>query len=387
MPYLCTSCVASDALREYIETRGRAIEACEICGGRDVRALEASDPHLKSRIRALVRFHFSEWHYNGHMGGDPLDNILLSSNPITNFRDTWNAEKYDDAIQDLIDPAYEPYEEGISLFSGYGEGGEQNPPLVALKNDESPTILALGRAAQERNYFLIERDVLAALTPRIADIEAMLPSATRLFRTRIGFSARATPLFGWGDERHYRPYSGKSLGAPPPVLASAGRMNRHGVAFLYLATDAQTAIAETRPHPGHFCSYGEFAALKDLRIADLSSIRITDFADSDRRLEDYLLLKTIDHLFSIPITPEGRVGYHFTQLLADGFRQLGFDAVRYKSSVGPGTNYVVFRPDDLSFIEGSTRVVKITGLAYGTENMQCMGDDDDYMTRPDGSLL
>jgi len=164
-------------------------------------------------------------------------------------------------------------------------------------------------------------------------------------------------------------------------------MNRQGVAFLYMATDEATAIAETRPHPGHFCSVGEFKAIEGLRIADLSAIDVTQFAASDKRLDDFHFLKTLDNLFSMPITPEGRSSFHFTQLLADCFRQLGFDAIRYRSSVGGGSNLVAFDPTKFSFVPGSARVVKVSSLFYEYDSMQVMGDESEYMTRLDGSLL
>lgn len=386
MQYLCSNCLKDKALLNVVVSRGTNVSKCEVCGTPNVAALNCDDNELKSKVRSLIRFHYSEWHYNTHLGGDGLESLFFTENPITNFSDNWNKEKYEEAVLEFLDPPYENYEEGICLFSGYDEDGQQNLPLVALKYEDSIALRALKRLSNSKNYFLIDDAVVSAISSRIPDFEAQLHAGTRLFRTRIGYDARATPLNGWGDERHYRPYVDSYLSAPSPIDASGGRMNRQGVAFLYMATDEATAIAETRPHPGHFCSVGAFSATEDLRIADLSAFDVTQFAASDKRLDDFLFLKTLDKLFSMPITPEGRTNYHFTQLLADCFRQLGFDAIRYRSSVSTGTNLVVFDPIKFSFVPDSARVVKVSALFYEYESMQMIGDEREYFTGLDGRL-
>ena len=45
----------------------------------------------------------------------------------------------------------------------------------------------------------------------------------------------------------HQPFLGDQIGAPPPLAATAGRLNRVGVSFLYLATDKLTAAAEVGP--------------------------------------------------------------------------------------------------------------------------------------------
>lgn len=383
MQYLCSNCLKDKALLKVVVSRGTNVEKCEVCGATNVAALNCDDNELKSKVRSLIRFHYSEWHYNTHLGGDQLESLFFTENPITNFCDNWNKGKYEEAILEFLEPAYENYEDGICLFSGY----DKNLPLVALKYDDSRILLALKQLSDSKNYFLVEKAAVTEISSRIPDFEAQLHAGTSLFRTRIGYAARATPLKGWGNERHYRPYVDSHLSAPPPIAASGGRMNRQGVAFLYMATDEATAIAETRPHPGHFCTVGEFKAVEALRIADLSAVNVAQFAASDKRLDDFLFLKTLDSLFSMPITPEGRASYHFTQLLADCFRQLGFDGIRYRSSVGAGTNLVLFDPIKFSFVAGSARVVKVSALFYEYESMLVMGDESEYITRSDGSLL
>ena len=386
MSKLCTTCIKNETLRRVIESEGTSTPTCPVCGAENVAAIECTNPEFKSKFRALIRYHFSEWHYNRHWGGDSIEVLLSSENPITNYGTDWNTDAYDDALMEILEPAYEEYDEGISLYAGYTDG-VQNRLLVAIKNDFDSRLRELRDQSLVRNHFLLDDEVRTLLTPRVNDVDTQFPKGSVLTRSRVGFADRAIPLMALDDERHYRPYSEASISAPPPPHASAGRMNRGGVSFLYLATDTETAIAEIRPHPGHFCSIGSFEARRDLRVADLTSIDVCNYATSDRQLDEYLLLKTIDDLFSIPVIPEKRTDYHLTQLLADAFRHLGFDAVCYKSSVGDGKNYVVFDPQLFNYVNGSGAVYKIKELRYRQDKMIPMADDDDYMTRPDGSFL
>jgi RES domain-containing protein len=77
---------------------------------------------------------------------------------------------------------------------------------------------------------------------------------------------------------------GNEIGAPPPTIATPGRLNRSGVSFLYLSTDETTAAAEVRPHPGHRVSIAAFRSLKEIRLADFGAIDVADFSASDATL-------------------------------------------------------------------------------------------------------
>lgn len=383
---LCINCVKNGSLRSVIASNGAIIETCPVCGEQNVTAIESNQIEFKSKFRVLIRYNYSEWHYNTHMGGDGPEALFFTENPITNYNVSWNADAYEEAVLELIDPAYEDYDKGISLFAGYRDR-IQNIPLVALKNDFDPRLRKLRKQSLLLNHFLLDEQTKALISPSLSDLEDKLSKGTILFRSRLGFENRATPLMGWGDERHYRPYSGASISAPPPYLVSAGRMNRGGISFLYLATNPDTAIAEIRPYPGHFCSVGSFEAQRELRVANLSAIDVCDYSSSDQRLDEFLLLKSIDDLFSIPVTPERHSEYHFSQLFADAFRHLGFDAVCYRSSVSEEVNYVVFDPQLFNYVTGSGMVFKIAGLRYSSEAMTLMGDDDSYMTNIDGAFF
>lgn len=260
--------------------------------------------------------------------------------------------------------------------------------LIALRRDYHEGLRGVRLASSRINHFALDaplRNLIEPLADRITRTDA---AGLKLYRARLGYAAKAFTLFGWLEDRHYRPYRGRELGAPPPPIVGAGRLNRSGVSFLYAATDPTTALSEIRPHPGHFCSVGKFIAQRELKVAELSALDVTDFASCDKELDEFLLLRTIDEAFSIPVIPEARSEYHFPQLLSDTFRYLGFDGVCYRSSVGSGKNYAFFDPSTFKYEIGSAAVVRVDALAYSCTQMHVMEDDDNrYLTRPDGTFV
>jgi hypothetical protein len=386
MTFFCVDCVKAPALRNLITAVGALRGDCIVCGARERQQIACDNAGFKSKFRALIRFYYSETDYNTHLGGDYLDQVLSRANEITNFRAGWNEDAYGEGIMEIVDPPYVDYDKGISLYSGYSDGA-QNCHLISLRRGFDDSLKALKKELTRKNHFLLEDTAKALIEPLCGRVEVGLNAGTVLFRARLGVVASGVPLAGWFDDRHFRPHEGAGISAPPPPVATSGRMNRGGVSYLYLATTAATAVSELRPHPGHYCSIGTFRSTKKLRVADLSSLEVTEFSSSEKELDQYLLLKTIDDVFSLPVIPEGRAEYNFTQTLADAFRQLAYDGVCYRSSVGAGKNYVFFDPDNFQYEADSGAVVRIESLTYVTADIVKMGDDADYWTDLDGELL
>lgn len=177
------------------------------------------------------------------------------------------------------------------------------------------------------------------------------------------------------------------IGAPPPLKATAGRMNRDGVSFLYLASEQNTAVAEVRPHPGQIVSIGKFTTNCELIIADFNAIEIYDYFLNDKLLDAFSLLKSIDVSFSMPIPPDQRHNYSLTQFLSDLLRTLNFDGIAYRSSIGSGFNVTIFDPEKFQYVPGSEGVVKIEKLNYSWATLQTVSMDEEYMMYKDGKAI
>jgi hypothetical protein len=100
-------------------------------------------------------------------------------------------------------------------------------------------------------------------------LESIIPSGSTYFRARIGYEKKGISTEGWIGKRLFQPYKDSNIGAPSPLKATPGRMNRDGVSFLYLSTDLTTAIAEVRPHPGQIVSIGKLVSNIDLSEGNL----------------------------------------------------------------------------------------------------------------------
>ncbi len=223
--------------------------------------------------------------------------------------------------------------------------------------------------AESREFLSAVRDTCAA---RAGELEHGSP----LFRAQIASSVRdkqdwdfdkdlevvigqvAVPC---GEER-LRPYSDR---------AKEGRANPKGVPVFYAASDQKTAIAEVRPWNGAFITVGHFTTRRALKIIDCSrhaaprdqkssfvyALSAQLGTDGPRTREESVW-KDIDVAFSTPISPSDELAdYVPTQILCELFFDAGFDGVAYRSSVGPGTNIVLFRLDDIVLHE--SRIARI----------------------------
>ena len=76
-------------------------------------------------------------------------------------------------------------------------------------------------------------------------------------------------------------FAPKDMGAPPGLLARAGRINPAGISELYLADSEDTALHEVRAGMFDIVTFGRFQPQEQLTVADLSAFsRISPFADA-----------------------------------------------------------------------------------------------------------
>lgn len=388
MNYLCENCVRDFNLKKLILNKScNKIDKCEVCYSKDVYYLENSDRNLHNLFRALIRYYYSEWEYNEHHGGDGLERLFLKDNPITNYSELIDIEKYEETILSFIENGYENYEDGISLFAGYTHDGIHNPLLKSIKNNYAYNLEALQRQIVETNYFVFEEDTKRVLSLFINKLRYEIKKGEVLYRARIGFEKKANSIWGWGDEWHYSPYCGKDISAPSPKFSSGGRINREGVSFLYLSSKESTAIAEIRPHPGHHISVGSFISEMDSLIADFTKITLMDYYHSDKLLDQFFYLKSIDELFSLPVPPDQKYKYSLTQFLGDIIRSLGFEGVGFKSSISDGHNYAFFNPNSFAYVKDSGKVFYVKDLKYDCTPQTLMQKNEEYMNSVSGELF
>lgn len=145
-----------------------------------------------------------------------------------------------------------------------------------------------------------------------------------------------------------------SIGAPPTVLASNGRMNARGVSVFYGATRSSIALAEVRPPAQSQAIIAKFDIIRPLLLLDLSAIdgiKVTGsifdpvYASS---LGQAQFLETLSEQMSKPVMPNDEdTEYLITQMIADFLAEKPenpLDGIIYPSvqAEGDGGNVVLF---------------------------------------------
>jgi RES domain-containing protein len=376
MQYICQKCVREKHLKKLIELEGKTAK-CSNCG-EEFKCIDIMNPSFFQLVKALVRFHYSEWEYNHHLGGDGYDSLFYSNANIFFAADrSVSEDAYEEIVANIVGgPFYEDYDKGVSVFAGYGQNGFPLLPLEAIKTDLDQELLDIAESLKSKNHFLLEGKVTNILS-RYTDIASLtLNQGFVLFRARVGYENKMRTFHGgFNVEYHYIPYMDSDIGAPPPHLAASGRVNRTGVSFLYCATDEYTAVAEVRPHPADHVTIGKFQLCNNILVFDLLDSKFLSFYRCDKDIDNYKAFNTLGALLNRTIPPSEKEQYSITQLLADCIRQLGFQGILFNSTVGDGKNIVLFNEHEAKQIENAYQVVEVEKVSYSYRRKKMVDND------------
>lgn len=151
-----------------------------------------------------------------------------------------------------------------------------------------------------------------------------------------------TAFENWKN-RQFKGFDADGSGAPSCDSIKAGRANPDFIRYLYLAEDSDTACYEMRPIIGQYISVATFRTTKDLKLYDLTRRFPAKFEDP--KYEAPSLFDCISDHFSMPNADDPRK-YIPTQFLTEKIKELGFDGIRFRSSLKEnGVNVVVFQPE------------------------------------------
>ena len=169
----------------------------------------------------------------------------------------------------------------------------------------------------------------------VTDLPAM---DTVLFRSRI-----------CSKDKFFSGYSKEEMGAPPPVVATAGRSNSEGISCLYLAEDIDTTIHEIRARDYDHVTIASFLPKKTLKIIDFSFFdEISPFSAPDFDVMWFAInIGIITNIANDVASPMKRhdlsIDYVPTQYICDYIKYLGYDGIKYKSTLEKnGINYAIF---------------------------------------------
>jgi hypothetical protein len=155
-------------------------------------------------------------------------------------------------------------------------------------------------------------------------------------------------------------------------MKSEGRANPYNITMMYLASSEETAIAEVRPDLNYPVTVGKFKVVNELKLVDFISQRPSwaTFYRLPDIGEDVYLWLALSNDYSRPLyKEEQQINYIQTQVIAEYFKDQGFDGLIYQSqfnaqkqaslkSEGIAKNFVIFDTNSVEHVE--SEVWKIT---------------------------
>lgn len=359
---ICNECVKHKSLKRIIEDKGKT-QRCSFCEktNKAINISESND--FKLLVKALIRFYYSESDYNRWVGGVDVEEIFKKENKLFNFIIPKEIEcEYDEKYKKIV-PNCDDYGKGVSLY--YREAsGERGWFFTPLK-DETNNIEIMTR---DYNPYMIARIITNKIKKHARKLLLKTDGGEVFYRARIGIDKEMYEEAEYPElmEKKFLPYRGAHISAPKPSIATEGRLNRKGTAFLYLASDEKTTISEVKPNKGHMISIAKFQVKKELNIANFKDIDIYNFHNSDDDIEDFVFIRTLAQKLSLPSSEQR---YDFTQAITDSLIAIGFDGLIFNSSLTTGYNLVLFSSEDANYIKCSSKVVNIRAVQYEYENV------------------
>ncbi len=147
----------------------------------------------------------------------------------------------------------------------------------------------------------------------------------------IKYVGKANPFKGLTKEASFVP--------PKEVKVSAGRANPKYVKYLYVAESPTTAIFEVRPFIYDAVNIAKVQVNEPLKVANIA-VELDLSNDKNATVEMYVM-RMIQRAFSKPTNNTD--DYIPTQIIAEYIKSLGYDGIRFNSSIhSGGVNLTIF---------------------------------------------
>lgn len=162
----------------------------------------------------------------------------------------------------------------------------------------------------------------------------------------------------WKKNVRFKGWNAEDSGAPNAKFIRNGRANPDHIRYLYLCEDPVTPVYEVRPIIGDTVSVAKFKLKKDVKLYDLT-FNLHDI-NKNEVVELPRLYNTIGEMFSRPYNGDA-TKYLPTQYIAEEIKNMGFDGLRFRSSLhSEGINVVLFNPEDCNAV--SSELVEVKGI-------------------------
>jgi hypothetical protein len=218
----------------------------------------------------------------------------------------------------------------------------------------------------------------------IGRIETM-PTGTILFRAQLGHRENPNPRYRDKYRYEVHPYEKRRM-TPQHKSAKEGRVNPKGIPCLYLASQSNTATSEMRPWLDAYVSLGHFRTVRELKLMDCTAagssgnISLSDIGRTDSEVLEGPVWGHIANAFSEPVTASDKTAdYAPTQVLAEVFKNMGCDGIKYRSRLGKeGFSFALFKLEDAQLFHCG--IHQTSGIQH-----RFTGEIEAYKVLPDGS--
>jgi hypothetical protein len=347
----CINCFKDTFIKEVIKKEGKKGN-CDFCPGKDTFVLDIakeSNP-VSEKIIQLVEIYSPS--------KDPEAKLLKES-----LRDDWDIFSADaETIQRLLEKL---------CFSSYPKNSEiftQKVYIPSLADEGFLKEYAVVRdfdwrkfsdSIKHKNRFhngMVNVDAFASF---FTAIDKKYPKKTKLFRARIAISKDG--------------FEASDMGPPPKDKRTAGRVNPDGIGILYLSDDETTALHEVHARALDFVTIGEFRALHDIKVVNLSGFSSISPYNLDMELAGFAVNRKIFQEIAFEIAkPQRRsdspLEYLPTQYIAEYIKSQDYDGVEYASTLcNGGKNIAVF--NEALFECVGVKTIEITKLEYDKKTL------------------
>lgn len=317
MEKCCGGCFCDWFLTDYIGNSSNEVGECEFCGLKNVKVIAPQE----------LFFHFDSLFELYEESAEPeaasLESLLRKDWGLFEGLDRVKAEALLAHVFDNLD-----------IF---------RCKFVPSPDSETTAILQWEAFREElkhqRRFFPINNSEIMNLETSFVALESRM--ALTVYRARAC--------------EHGTPFSIDEMGKPSEKLVGNGRANPVGIPCLYVASDADTAVAEIRPHKGEVVCVAEFKVESELSFVDLRNPRskISPFSLDEENLR--MVHRNMSYLcrlgdeLTMPILPRtAHLDYLPSQYLCEFIKSRGYDGVIYKSAMGSGVNYAIFNDSKVS---------------------------------------
>lgn len=358
----CTNCFNDRNIFDFIDNK-YVIGDCDFCHSKneEICNLDELCEHFKFKISSLFNLYDSIYVAHSKFEEIEFDNADYKNDLLTLIQNDWNIFNIGELTENEAFNLLNEFKNYINKqFTPY-----RNVTMGNLKEkvwfcdrkgffQKKDWDIFKEIIVHDFRYFPFESRKLDFDLERTLDFKLFSMSTSCLFAGSILYRGRVHA------KKVNIPYGKDEMLIPGKDVLSSGRANPIGINYLYLADDIETVLSEVRAWKKGQISIATIEICEDLYIVDFTNknefLRHVSAFDMENNilLQHILAYNELMDIFveeiSRPINPNESVNeYVLTQFLSERIKTFyednensTFDGIKFKSSVGNGTNFVLF---------------------------------------------